>query len=99
MEREDVAHRTVDRRHDARCLPELDDSATEPINFQSVATLQIIVHRGGHLRREVVAEGETILSVFGAESDTLRAADGDYLAHGFQQEPASPGICTDGSDW
>jgi hypothetical protein len=29
--------------------------AAEPINFQSVAALQIMVHRGGHLRWEAVA--------------------------------------------
>ena len=40
-----------------------------------------------------------ILSIFGAEGDALGAANGDYLAHGIQQESGRPGICTDESDW
>jgi len=69
---ENVAYHSVDGRRDTCRLPQLDDSATEPIHFQPVATLQIIMHRGSNLRWETIAEGETILSVFGAEGDALR---------------------------
>jgi hypothetical protein len=85
MEREDIAHRTVDGRRDSRRLSELDHCAAKPINFRSVAALQIMVHRGGHLRWEAVAEGETILGVVSGESDTLRTTNGDRLAHNVQK--------------
>jgi len=85
MEREDVAHRPVDRRRDPRRLPEFNDCTTEPINFQPVTALKVIVHRGGHLRREAVAECETILGVVGGESDTLRTTNGNRLAHNVQK--------------
>src|SRR5271166_4830922 len=87
MKRENVAHPTVDGRRNSRRLSEFDHCTAKPINFQSVAALQIMVHRGGHLRWEAVAEG-----------DALCAANGDYLAHGIQQQSARPGICTDRSD-
>src|SRR5208283_1924893 len=98
MKRENVAHPTVDGRRNSRRLSEFDHCTAKPINFQSVAALQIMVHRGGHLRWEAVAEGEPILSIFDAEGDALCAANGDYLAHGIQQQSARPGICTDRSD-
>ena len=91
MKCENVAHRTVDGRRDTCRLCQFDDSAAEPSNFQPVPTLQIVVHRRGNLRRETVAESEAVLSVFRAEGDALRTADGDHLAHGIQKEEACPG--------
>jgi hypothetical protein len=97
MKRQDIAHRTVDRRWHAYRLAELHDSPAEPINFQSVAALQIMVHRGNHLRWESVAEGEPILGIFSTERHAVCLANSNDFPHGIQQEPTCPGICTKGA--
>jgi hypothetical protein len=43
MERENVAYRTVEGCGNSRRLSELDHCTAEPINFQSVTTLQDVI--------------------------------------------------------
>ena len=97
MKRQDIAHGMVERRWHAYYLAELDDSSAEPINFQSVAALQIMVHRGNHLRWKSVAEGEAILGIFGTERHSVCLANSNDFPHDIQQKPACPGICTNGA--
>ena len=90
IEREDSAHRAVDGGGHACRLFEFYNSTAEPGNLQPVATFQIKVHRGGHLRWEAVKEGKTVLGKSGAESDSLCAADSDCLAHDNLTEVRGP---------
>src|SRR5258708_29446185 len=39
----------------------LDDISAQPIDFQPVAALEVIVHRGGHRRGQAVGEREAIV--------------------------------------
>ena len=97
MKRQDIAHGTVERGWYAYYLAEFDDSSAEPINFQSVAAFQIMVHRGNHLRWKFVAEGEAILGILGTQRHSVRLANSNDFSHDIQQEPSCPGICTNGA--
>lgn len=60
---EDVRHSAVERRFDADLVTEFDDAAREPSHLESVAALQVVIHRRRHVSRNPVRELQSLLSV------------------------------------
>src|SRR5437899_345630 len=44
----------VDRRRDAGGGAEADDGAAQPVELEPVAALEVVMHRGGDLRRQAI---------------------------------------------
>src|SRR5215467_3104259 len=86
MKGEHVAYGAIHRRRYGDLGPEVDHAAGEPLQLESLALLQVVVHRRGHFRRPAVEEWYALFGVIRGQRDAMRAADGDHLAREVEQE-------------
>src|SRR6516162_670240 len=80
MKGEHVTHGAVHRRRHADLGPEVDHATGEPLQLESLALLQVVVHRRRHFGRPAVEERHALFGVIRGQRDPMRAADGDGFA-------------------
>src|SRR5262249_5517458 len=83
---EHAAYGAIHRRRYGDLGPEVDHAAGEPLQLESLALLQVVVHRRRHFRRPAVEEWYALFGVIRGQRDAMRAADGDHLAREVEQE-------------
>src|SRR6516165_4101792 len=86
MKGEHVAYGAVHRRRYGDLGTEVDHAAGEPLQLESLALLQVVVHRRRHFRRPAVEEWYALFGVIRGQRDAMRAADGDHLTREVEQE-------------
>src|SRR4029078_11220394 len=72
----------------AQCPPKFHNASRQPVEFEAIATLEIVQHRGLHAvwyRGRII---EAVLGEIGRERDPLGAADGADRIQTLTEKPA-----------
>src|SRR6202049_252451 len=79
MQGKDVGNRAVERSGYAYGFTQLHHASRQPTHSKPISTLQIVVHRRGHILSHIVREREAMLGIIGGQIDSLAACHGNEI--------------------